>query len=42
MMATRDPFLSSLMASSSLQRVAAVSLVIGGLWLAILWAVSLP
>ena len=41
-MAARDPFLSSLMARSSLHRVAAVSLVIGALWLAILWAVSLP
>ena len=41
-MVVRDPFRSSLMASSSLQRIAAISLVIGALWLAILWAVSLP
>ncbi len=42
MMSDRDPFLSSLMARSSLLRLMAVSAVAAGLWLAILWAVSLP
>ena len=41
-MADRDPFLSSAMARASGQRLAMVAALIGGLWLAIGWAVSLP
>ena len=41
-MAGRDPFLSSAMARASGQRLLAVAALIGGLWLAIGWAVSLP
>ena len=37
-----DPFLSSLMARASVDRVAAVVVLIACLWLAISWAVSLP
>jgi hypothetical protein len=37
-----DPFLSSVIASSAVYRLIAASTVIACLWLAILWAVSLP
>ncbi len=37
-----DPFLSSVMARASLQRVLMVAGIIACLWLAIAWAVSLP
>lgn len=42
MMPARDPFLSSVMARASTHRLLAVAAVIACLWLAILWAVSLP
>ena len=37
-----DAFLSSVMARASTHRVLGVAAVIACLWLAILWAVSLP
>jgi hypothetical protein len=42
MISFRDPFLSAVMARSSVHRLLAVMAVIACLWLAILWAVSLP
>ncbi len=39
---SRDPFLSSLIARSSLQRLLMVLGIIAVLWLAITWAVALP
>ena len=42
LMATGDPFQSSVMARSSVVRLGVVSGVIACLWLAILWAVVLP
>ncbi|WP_280109988.1 hypothetical protein [Beijerinckia indica] len=41
-MAVHDPFLASLMARSALQRLAVALGIVACLWLAILWAVSLP
>jgi hypothetical protein len=41
-MSFRDPFLASVMMRSSAHRLLAVGIVIACLWLAILWAVSLP
>ncbi|WP_280949194.1 hypothetical protein [Beijerinckia mobilis] len=41
-MAARDPFLTSLLARSAWQRLAFALPVILCLWLAIVWAISLP
>jgi hypothetical protein len=41
-MSLRDPFLASVIARSSIHSLIWVGIVIAGLWLAILWAVSLP
>ncbi len=37
-----DPFLSSLISKTAVQRVAFVFAIVAILWLAIYWAVSLP
>ena len=41
-MSDRDPFRSSVMARASTQRLLFILPLLGVLWLAILWAVSLP
>lgn len=41
-MAHRDPFMSSLIAQTSLRRLLGVLGILAVLWLAIIWAVSLP
>lgn len=41
-MPNRDPFLSSLMAQAARRRLLGVAGILAALWLAILWAVSLP
>ncbi len=41
-MISRDPILSSTLARPALRRVLGVLVVLAVLWLAILWAVSLP
>lgn len=41
-MAQRDPFMSSLLAQTSLHRLLGVLGILVMLWLAIIWAVSLP
>lgn len=41
-MTNRDPFLSTLLAQAASRRLLGVASIIAGLWLAILWAVSLP
>lgn len=38
----RDPFRSSAMAQASVRRVGGAAMLVACLWLAILWAVSLP
>jgi hypothetical protein len=38
----RDPFISSLIAQTSSRRLLGVLGILAALWLAIIWAVSLP
>lgn len=41
-MRERDPFMSTSLARSAAGRAAAVTLLVGCLWLAIAWAAALP